>query len=143
MLNNPIMPNVYFIVARDELTEDHLVKIGVSVDPIKRFGDLSLELWKESNGYPDWLNDGCVFIELLGYVQGHQQLETVLHKAFNHKSRGREWFTYDDELASEIDSILCDYCVCKRCLTADQISGSGVPIPDVMKGVQVKLLIPD
>ena len=143
MLNNPIMPNVYFIVAEDELEQDHLVKIGVSVDPIKRFNDLSFEVWKQSNGYPDWLNEGCVELRLLGYVQGHQQLETAFHKAFNAKSRGREWFTYDDELAAEIDSILDDYCVCKRCLTADQISGSGVPMPDVMKGVQVKLLIPD
>ena len=82
------MPNVYFIVAEDELEQDHLVKIGVSVDPIKRFNDLSFEVWKQSNGYPDWLNEGCVELRLLGYVQGHQQLETAFHKAFNTKSRG-------------------------------------------------------
>ena len=140
MLNNPIMPNVYFILAFDELGNDNMVKIGVSVDPIKRFEDLSLELWKESNGYPDWLDLGYADLRLLGYVQGHQQLETALHKAFKDKSRGREWFSYDQELEGYVDGILQDYCVCHNCILADIYSGSGVPMPQVLKGVQVKLL---
>jgi hypothetical protein len=141
MLNNPIMPNVYFILAFDELGNDNMVKIGVSVDPVKRFEDLSLELWKESNGYPDWLDMGYADLRLLGYVQGHQQLETALHKAFKDKSRGREWFSYDQELEGYVDGILEDYCVCHNCILADIYSGSGVPMPQVLKGIQVKLLV--
>jgi len=140
MLDNPIMPNVYFILASDELGNDNMVKIGVSVDPVKRFEDLSLELWKESNGYPDWLDFGYADLRLLGYVQGHQQLETAFHKAFKDKSRGREWFSYDQELEGYVNGILEDYCVCRNCILADIYSGSGVPMPQVLKGVQVKLL---
>ena len=143
MLRNPVMPNVYFILAADIFEENNLVKIGVSVDPMKRFDDLSLELWKEANSYPDWLNDGGVQLEMLGYVQGHQQLETALHKAFKDKHRGREWFTYDDELEADIGSILDDYCVCKKCLWADMYSGSTVPMPDSLKGIGVKLIVPN
>ena len=141
MLNNPIMPNVYFILAFDELGNDNMVKIGVSVDPVKRFEDLSLELWKESNGYPDWLDMGYADLRLVGYVQGHQQLETALHKAFKDKSRGREWFTYDEELEGYVDRILHDYCVSQNFNISDIYSGSGVPMPQILKGIQVKLLM--
>ena len=133
MLDDPIMPVIYFVTAENEFLGDPLVKIGITIDPTRRFKELEQELNKE-NTYPDWLSKGMVMqMNVLGYVQGTQFLETTFHRAFKSKARGREWFVYDDEMDAVIDGILCDYCVCDRCLTADLISGSSVPVPTLRK----------
>ena len=134
MLERPLMPVVYFFWVSNELAGADMVKVGLTVDPLRRFKELELEVNKENNGYPDWLN---IFepmqIQVLGYVQGTALLETALHKAFKSKALGREWFRYDDGLDCIIDDILCDYCICQKCLEADLVSGSNVPIPMLLR----------
>ena len=133
MLDDPIMPVIYFVTASCEILGDPLVKIGITIDPARRFKEIEQELNKE-NTYPDWLSQGIIEeINVLGYVQGTQALETTFHRAFKSKAKGREWFAYDDEMEAVIDGILCDYCVCEQCLEADLISGSSVPVPTIKK----------
>jgi len=133
MLDEPIMPVVYFVKVSCDLLGTPMVKIGISIDPQRRFKELEQELNKE-NKYPGWLSEGIVEdIQILGYVQGTQFLETALHKAFKSKAVGREWFHYDEEMEITIDSILGDYCVCEPCLEADLISGSTVPVPKIKR----------
>ena len=140
MLDNPIMPVIYFIRVSCEILGDPMVKIGITIDPDRRFREIQQELNKE-NTYPSWLSQGIVEdIDILGYVQGTQALETTLHKAFKSKAMGREWFTYDDEMEDVIDGILCDYCVCERCLQADAISGSRVPEPTLRNKLSTEVI---
>ena len=134
MLEQPLMPVVYFFWVSNDLAGDDMVKIGLSIDPERRFKELEQEVNKENNGYPLWLNHyEPLEIKVLGYVQGTRVLESTLHKAFVSKAVGREWFRCDDELDAVIDGLLCDYCICQSCLEADQISGSSVPMPIVLR----------
>ena len=129
MLDQPIMPVVYFVLVSNEFYGDPMIKIGITIDPDRRFKELEQELNKE-NKYPGWLSNGIIEeMQVLGYVQGTQFLETTLHKAFKSKAVGREWFNYDEEMEEIVDGILCDYCVCELCLQADLRSGSSVPTP--------------
>jgi hypothetical protein len=134
MLEKPLMPVVYFFWVSNDLAGDDLVKIGISIDPERRFKELEQAVNKENNGYPAWLDTfEPLEIKVLGYVQGTQYLETALHKALQSKAVGREWFKYDDDVDSLIDGILCDYCICQNCLEADLRSGSSVPTPIVLR----------
>ena len=118
-LRNPVKSYVYFIVAEAE-GFDPLVKIGLSLDVDRRYKEITQEI--DKGLYPDWLIMGCDNLRILGMVEGTQPLETALHKAFTTKAIGREWFNYDDDMQEAIDSILEDYCQCKRCLIADSIT---------------------
>jgi len=100
MLDQPVMPVVYFVMVSCEILGDPMVKIGITIDPQRRFNELEQEINKE-NKYPSWLSQGIVEeMTVLGYVQGTQFLETTFHRAFKSKSLGREWFKYDDEMES-------------------------------------------
>ena len=140
MLDEPVMPVVYFVVVSCEILGDPMVKIGITIDPQRRFNELEQEINKE-NKYPGWLSQGIVEdITILGYVQGTQFLETTFHRAFKSKALGREWFRYDEEMESIIDGILCDYCVCEQCLAADVISGSSVPFPQLKQKLSTEVI---
>ena len=119
-INKPVKSYVYFILANTE-GFDPLVKIGLSLDPERRFIEICNDL--EAGKYDiDWLQTGTESLSILGLLEGTQPLETALHKAFKKYKAGREWFWYNDELEEIIDELLSDYCACDLCSLADKLS---------------------
>jgi hypothetical protein len=118
-IEKPVKSYIYFILAYTE-GFDPLVKIGLSIDPERRFIEICNDL--EAGKYSiDWLETGTESLRILGLLEGTQPLETALHKAFNKYKAGREWFWFNDELEEMIDDLLSDYCVCNLCQIADTL----------------------
>ena len=107
----PQIPVVYFILATLQ-GFDPMVKIGTTVDLVRRQKEIVRDLEK-GNFYPDWLELGG-FDELysLGTIKGGHNVETAIHRALKDKAMGKEWFTYDAEVAEMIDDLLDQYCAC-------------------------------
>ena len=74
---------IYFFKFQD------YVKIGYSINPIKRVSAIQVDLPEK--------------IEVLGIIKGDRKLEKHLHDVFmSHRSSG-EWFTYCNEIQDFID----------------------------------------
>ena len=121
-ISNPQRSFVYFIQV-DSAGFDSMIKIGLSIDPIRRFNEI-VEQVDNGNYKVDWLELGSEQIRLVGYIEGGRNLEKALHNAFKDWSMGREWFILSDDLDAEIDGLLCDWCICDPCLEADCFSGA-------------------
>lgn len=110
---------VYFIVARTpdpELMFEPLVKIGTSTDVKARLE--GLRRGDRTKG-ADWLGEPCFAdLEVLGYVEGDRELESLLHKAFAEHRAGGEWFWYDP-VRDTVDDILDEHCCCELCVFID------------------------
>jgi hypothetical protein len=115
-IENPEPVVVYFVTAYCE-GFDPLVKIGVTNDIDRRMGEISKEI--EKGTYPDWLELGYCELYLWCVIEGNQQLEKNLHKAYADWSAGREWFWLDDELEAELDALIDKYGNCLTCQALD------------------------
>lgn len=118
-IENPQPVVVYFITASWE-GFDPLVKIGVSNNVERRLSEITKEI--EKGTYPDWLELGLCELSLWCVIQGNQELEKNLHKAFADWSAGREWFWLDDELEAELEWLIDEYGSCLSCQSIDLAS---------------------
>jgi hypothetical protein len=125
-IEKPQQSIVYFYVVEidtDELNEnyDKYVKIGVSTNWDNRRAQINKMIEKEEKIGKDV---NCTLYAppyLLGCVEGSYDVETCLHRHWKSYAVGREWFYMTDQMADEIDDLLCDYCICNRCKTADKM----------------------
>lgn len=88
--------HVYFIYC------DGYVKIGRSDNPEKRFADLCRE--NDTTIRPSGLN--MTGAKILGTIFGSRSIENQLHNLLRRKHVAGEWFHYDTEVATLIESYI-------------------------------------
>ena len=130
MIENPIKSYVYFIEA-SSYGFDPLIKIGLSVDPERRFKEIIHEI-NEGKYQIDWLELGSADVRIRGMIEGTQPLETAFHKAFKKNKAGREWFWLTDELNCVIDNLLSEYCECNLCKYIDMCDPIHIPHSEII-----------
>ena len=130
MIENPIKSYVYFIEA-SSYGFDPLIKIGLSVDPERRFKEIIHEI-NEGKYQIDWLELGSADVRMRGMIEGTQPLETAFHKAFKKNKAGREWFWLTDELNCVIDNLLSEYCGCDLCKYVDMCEPIHIPHNEII-----------
>lgn len=85
-----------------------MVKIGTAVDVDQRL----LTLRSGRTKAPEWIRPET--LRLLGWVEGDQELESVLHRAFKSDRVVGEWFNYDG-ISDDINKLLSGWCLCRGC----------------------------
>lgn len=99
---------VYFIAVETE--RGAAVKIGTSHDPDGRI----VGIRRRGVKVPDHVVPHLGQAHLVGQVEGDNELETELHRAFAHANLIGEWFDYD-QISDDIDELLAVHCVCRGC----------------------------
>ena len=130
IIEQPVKSYVYFIEASCP-GFDSLIKIGLTVDPERRFKEIEHEV-AESKYAIDWLELGIARLKVRGMIEGTQPLETALHKAFRKNKAGREWFWLTEQMDCVIDNLLCDYCGCDLCKYVDMCDAIHIPHSEII-----------
>jgi hypothetical protein len=130
IIEQPVKSYVYFIEASCP-GFDPLIKIGLTVDPERRFKEIEHEVG-ESKYAIDWLELGVARLKVRGMIEGTQPLETAFHKAFRKNKAGREWFWLTEQMDCVIDNLLCDYCGCDLCKYVDMCDAIHIPHSEII-----------
>lgn len=96
---------VYFILAPGPRWA---VKIGTATDLGQRLSALRSPGTKA----PSWIRADTMHLH--GWVEGDQELESLLHRAFSQHRLIGEWFDYEDT-RDHIEALLADWCLCHGC----------------------------
>ena len=111
ILERGVRPHyVYFL--RATTLDNDAVKIGTTTDPHSRMAALKCDNTK----HPAWVREAGTRLTLHGWVNGDQELEKALHKAFADYRIVGEWFHFG-EICIAVNCLLNDWCLCPGCTT--------------------------
>ena len=111
ILERGVRPHyVYFL--RATAAEGDAVKIGTTTDPRGRMAALKTDNTKR----PDWVRPAETRLVLHGWVNGDQELERALHRAFADYQIVGEWFDFRD-ICIAVNCLLNDWCLCAGCVS--------------------------
>ena len=111
ILNRGVRPHyVYFL--RATTLDNDAIKIGTTTDPNGRMSALKYD----STKHPAWVRQPDTRVTLHGWVNGDQELEKTLHRAFTDYRIVGEWFDFS-EICIAVNCLLNDWCLCAGCLT--------------------------
>jgi hypothetical protein len=111
ILERGVRPHYVYFLRAHTLKQD-AVKIGTTTDPSSRMAALKCDNTK----HPTWVREAGARLTLYGWVNGDQELEKALHRAFADYRITGEWFDMTLTRAS-IDDLLTSWCLCPGCAT--------------------------